>query len=126
MDKNKARPVFLNLFKLHLPIGGQVSILHRISGFVLILVIPFVLYGLQLSLASEAGYRRVLAWLSSDIIKAMLFVVFVVLTQHFFSGVRHLLLDIDVMGDKQPARVSAWSTFVATVGVSIWVGWRWW
>jgi succinate dehydrogenase / fumarate reductase cytochrome b subunit len=49
---NKNRPRFLNLWQIRLPITGVVSILHRLSGIFLVLLFPFLLYLLQLSLRS--------------------------------------------------------------------------
>ena len=50
-----SRPVYLNLFKIHLPLPGWVSILQRMSGAVLFLVTPVLLYLLQTSFDAD-GY----------------------------------------------------------------------
>src|SRR5690349_19241661 len=51
----KPRPKYLNLVKIRLPLPGIKSIMHRVSGAALFLLIPFLLYVLQMSLASERG-----------------------------------------------------------------------
>ena len=56
--KKHQRPLWYNLSPLNLPLPGLVSIFHRISGLLLFLVIPFLIYALQLSLASQAGDRK--------------------------------------------------------------------
>ena len=58
-SNNKSRPVYLNLLRIRQPVGAVVSILHRISGLVLVLALPALFYLLQQSLASEEGYRAV-------------------------------------------------------------------
>ena len=49
---NNQRPVYLNLLRIHLPVGGVVSILHRVTGVLLALLLPYSLWFLQQSLAS--------------------------------------------------------------------------
>ena len=48
MKQTDQRPVFLNLLQIRLPLGGVLSILHRVSGVLLVLAIPIFVYFLQL------------------------------------------------------------------------------
>jgi succinate dehydrogenase / fumarate reductase cytochrome b subunit len=48
MEMPRRRPVYLNLFKIRLPLPGVVSIMHRASGALLFLLLPLLLYVLQL------------------------------------------------------------------------------
>lgn len=114
MGKNNTRPVFLNLFQIHLPIGGVVSILHRITGVLLVLALPALLYGLQQSLSGPAEYAAVTAKLSGSWARALLLLLLWVFAQHFFSGIRHLLLDLDIGMEKNSARRLAWLTLAAS------------
>ena len=70
------RPVYLNLIQIRLPMAGFMSILHRVSGLFLFLAIPPLLYLLDLSLASPAGFIEARAELSSGIYLVALFVLF--------------------------------------------------
>jgi len=115
MDRNKPRPVFFNLFQIHLPIGGVISIIHRISGILLVLSLPLFLYLLGLSLESEAGFTQVATLFSSMTGKLLLLIWGVLLAQHFFSGLRHMLIDLDIGVEKPAARKSAWATPVLTL-----------
>ncbi|MEK7691683.1 MAG: succinate dehydrogenase, cytochrome b556 subunit, partial [Bdellovibrionota bacterium] len=54
--QKKPRPKHLDLFKIRLHIPGFVSILHRVSGAGLFLLIPFLLYLLQGSLSAPEVY----------------------------------------------------------------------
>lgn len=122
MEKNKNRPVFLNLARIRLPIGGVVSILHRASGVVLVLMLPPLLYGLQQSLSGPAEYAAItarLATLPGRIIALTLLWIF---AQHLFSGIRHLLFDLDIGLDKQHARRLAWLSLAASALVVVIVG----
>ncbi len=114
MAQNGSRPVFLNLFRIRLPIGGIVSILHRITGVLLVLSIPIMLYLLQQSLRDAATYAGLVAAFRSPGAKLLTPLALALLAQHFFSGVRHLLLDIDIGTGKGAARRLAWLTFAAT------------
>jgi len=77
----KIRPKYLSLpailFQIRLPLPGWVSILHRVSGA--LLFFPFaacLLFALDYSLASEAGFLRVKGWLQLPLVKlvALLFI----------------------------------------------------
>ena len=54
MDK---RPINLNFLTMTFPITAIVSLLHRMSGIFLFLLIPLLLWMLQESLASEARWQ---------------------------------------------------------------------
>ena len=59
--KKHKRPLWYNLSPLNLPLPGLVSIFHRVSGLLLFLAIPFLIYALQLSRADQAGFDAPLA-----------------------------------------------------------------
>jgi succinate dehydrogenase / fumarate reductase cytochrome b subunit len=122
MDKNKTRPVFLNLLQIRLPIGGVVSILHRASGVLLVLLLPPLLYGLQQSLSGPDEYAAMSARLTTLPGRIVVLMLLWFLAQHFFSGMRHLLFDLDIGLDKRPARLLAWLTFAASVLVVVLAG----
>jgi len=111
------RPVHLNLFQIRLPIGGVVSILHRVTGVLLVLALPASVYLLERSVASAAGFAQVHGWLASWPGRLVLLLLALVFLQHLFSGVRHLLLDLDIGVERAAGRRSAWLTLVAS-GVS--------
>lgn len=115
MEKNKTRPVFLNLLQIRLPIGGVVSILHRATGVLLVLTLPWLLYGLQQSLSGPAEYAAIAARLPTLPARILMLVLLWMFAQHFFSGIRHLLLDLDLGMEKIAARRLAWLTLAASV-----------
>ena len=128
-NKNSAgnirnRPVDLPLLKLRLPASGIVSIVHRITGVILVILIPLLIYGLQESLSGPDGYREVSSWVNQPSVRVFLGIVILILAQHFFSGIRHLFMDLHFGLTRVTARTSAWATFFATAAIAVilWLG----
>lgn len=115
MATHRKRPVYLNLLQIRLPIGGVVSIIHRITGALMVLLIPYALYLLQASLESPMRFEQVRATLAAGFGRLAVLAALFVLVQHLFSGIRHLFMDIDVGVEKDAARRSAWLTLAASV-----------
>lgn len=122
VSEQGGRPVFLNLFKIRQPIGAIASIVHRVSGVVLVLALAPVLYLFERSLADAATYADVVAWFRTGTGRVVLLFAVWLFAQHLLSGVRALLLDIDVGAGLRAARVMAWITFVGSVGLTVLVG----
>ncbi len=123
MEKKNKRPFFLNLIQIRLPVTGVVSILHRVSGALLVLLLPPALLLLERSLESPERFdacRRLMATLPA---KILWLAILWLLMQHLFTGIRHLLLDLDLCVDRVCARRSAWLVLagslaaVAAIGV---------
>lgn len=126
MKKAGQRPVYLNLFQIRLPHGGLLSIVHRITGVLLILAIPVFIYTLQLLNDGAGGYSQALSLMQSFPGKIFSSLIVWVLIQHTLSGVRHLLMDMGFSYDKNIARKTADAAFLLSLlliiltGVLIW------
>jgi succinate dehydrogenase / fumarate reductase, cytochrome b subunit len=103
----RPRPKYYDLNLLHLPPAGLVSIFHRVSGGLLFLGIPVLLYTLQLALSSEAGFAQVKQCLSMPLAKIALLGITWLYAHHFFAGIRYLLLDFHIGIEKRPSGISA-------------------
>src|SRR5262245_37536848 len=103
----KRRPIWYNLSLFNLPLPGIVSILHRISGALMFLLIPAILYLLQTSLRSSDSYNALVNVLHHPLSKLVLCGVIWAFVQHTLSGIRLLLLDIHLGSDLYTARASA-------------------
>ena len=108
MNKKKNRPRYLNLIKISMPVAAVVSIGHRISGFLLIIAIPFLIYAFQLSVSSAEEYAQVVAAVEHPLILAIIALLAWSFSHHFFAGIRFLLIDIDIGVSKEAASTSAW------------------
>lgn len=120
----KARPQFRNihvteLSNYRLPLAGIVSILHRISGFLMFILLPFVLYLLQLSIQSEISFSYFQGIASNWFVKLVILALVWGYLQHFCSGVRHLFMDVHVAIEKQSARKTAASVIVVSLVLTL-------
>lgn len=102
----KNRPKNLNLFTIRLPINAVVSILHRVSGIALFLMLPFILLAFQRSVKSQDGYTALAGLLNAWFVKLMLIGLAWAFFHHFLAGIRHLLQDVHWMTTLQKARFS--------------------
>ena len=102
------RPVFLDPRHIQLPVGALASIGHRISGVVLALGIPVVVYLLASSLENERSFAQVASRLRLAPVKVALVVLVWALSHHVLAGVRHLFSDFDIGSPLRSARRSAW------------------
>lgn len=121
-----SRPVYLNLFKIRLPLPGVVSIMHRASGALMFLLLPLLLYVLQLSLASEQDFLEVQGWFQLPLVKLFLIGVIWAYLHHFCMGLRYLALDFNIGVDLPQARFTSKLVLVVSIGATILIGaWLW-
>ena len=116
----KERPQFTNihvtqLSNYRLPLAGWVSILHRVSGFLMFALLPVVLYLLDLSIRSEISFAYFQGIATHWFIKLVILALCWGYFQHFCAGVRHLVMDTHVGLDKDSARKSAATVLVISL-----------
>lgn len=107
------RPVYLNLFKIRLPISGIVSLAHRASGILLFMAIPFAVYLLDISVISSVGFSEVMAILQQPLVLLLEVLLVWALAHHFFAGIRFLLIDADIGVEMPQAKYGAWLVVLA-------------
>lgn len=120
------RPVNLDIGTMKLPITAYASILHRISGVFLFIVIGLMIYALDLSLSSQTEFDSLASMLSSPVAKLILWAVLAGLIYHSVAGVKHLVMDMGygetfeggVLGSRITFVVSA--ILIALAGVWVW------
>ena len=122
----KKRPKHLDLLKIRLPLPGWVSILHRISGAVLFLFIPFLLWLLQASLGSAEAYAGFKSVLVNPLVKFVLFGLVWAFLHHFFAGIRYLALDMHQGIELGPARASSTVVLVVSILLTLLIGVQLW
>ncbi len=120
------RPVFLDIPKLRFPVMAIVSILHRITGVILFLFVPFMLYLLSHSLASPHSFYDLKVWMHWPWAALLTWVMLSALTGHVFAGIRHLLMDCGFAEHLRAARISAYTVLVLTaVSILVLGAWLW-
>ncbi len=112
-------PKFLNLFQIRFPIGAITSIGHRVSGVVLLLLLPLLAMGLDESLGSAEDFDAMRDNLSGPLTTLLLVIVVWAAAHHVLAGVRHLLMDIGIGSRLEQARTSAWSVIVAALLIAL-------
>ncbi len=98
---NKSRPKNLDLFTFRFPITAIVSILHRISGVLLFIGVPILIYFLSCALKSEEGFVYAQQQLSHPMIKFIVWGIWAAFTYHLLAGVRHIIMDFGVAESKK-------------------------
>ncbi|WP_322012485.1 succinate dehydrogenase, cytochrome b556 subunit [Paraburkholderia sp. J12] len=119
----KPRPEYRNigigqiLFAYRLPLAGRVSIGHRVSGALLFIFLPFLLYLFDQSLTSELSFQVFQAFLSNIIVKLIVLVLGWAFLFHFCAGVRHLFMDFNhgLAGKQQGKSTSLVVVIVSSV-----------
>jgi succinate dehydrogenase / fumarate reductase cytochrome b subunit len=90
------RPVNLNLLVFRWPIPAITSILHRISGVFIFFGIAALLYLLDLSLSSQAGFDEAATLLSGTTVKLIVWAVASGILYHLIAGIKHLIMDYGI------------------------------
>jgi len=126
----KPRPKYLSLpallFEIRLPLPGWVSILHRVSGLLLFLAVLWLLFMLDRSLASEAGFESVRRYAGLPLVKLSLLVLIWAYCHHFCAGIRFLFLDLDKGVDLARARLTSVVVLAVSLALTAWLGWKLW
>lgn len=130
-----ARPEFrnINVFKdlttYRLPAAGWVSILHRVSGGLMFLLLPFVVWMMEASLSSEISYGAFTAAFDVGIgfvpgwfLKLVALALIWAYLHHLVAGMRHLYMDATHKVDKAFGRSSAIVTLVVSLALTALLG----
>ena len=124
LTSRPARPIHRNInigqiVAYRLPPAGIVSILHRVSGALMFLLLPFVLYLFDKSLTSEISFGTFKAVTSNWFVKLVLLALIWAWLHHFAAGIRHLIMDMHVGVEKDTGRHTAIA--VLAISVVLWI-----
>jgi succinate dehydrogenase / fumarate reductase cytochrome b subunit len=133
-DTLKERPVYRNIHisqiaSYRLPPAGIVSILHRISGALMFLLLPFVIWLFDNSLTSEISFDRFASVFSAGagflpgwFIKLVCLGLIWAYLHHAIAGVRHLWMDMTHSVTKEQGHNSAVITLALSVLLTLALG----
>lgn len=115
-EMTKQRPKHLALHEIRLPLAGYASILHRVSGAGMFLMLPLLIWLFELSLGTTAESAAMFSAVTGNVlVKLILLGLLWAFLHHFCMGIRILLIDIHIGVEKQQAHVSA----IAVLAVSL-------
>ncbi len=124
---NDKRPVNLDLTTMHFPVMAVVSILHRISGILLFLYVPFILWLFDQSLSSSTHFLNIQAAFYEPLMKWLIWLFFAALFYHLVAGIRHLCMDFGIGESLKGGRTGAQFTIGLTIILTLLAGvWLWW
>jgi succinate dehydrogenase / fumarate reductase, cytochrome b subunit len=119
----KQRPKNLDLTTIKLPLPGIVSILHRVTGAgMFVVLLPFALCGLQGTLRSEDSFRYWSDVLASVPAKLLVIALVWAYVHHLLAGIRFLSLDLHVGVDKPTARKTSGIVLVGGIVITLAIG----
>ncbi len=131
----KKRPEFRNINALadlptyRLPAAGWVSILHRISGLLMFLLMPLIIWMFDNSISSEISFAKFSAafnvglgfvpgWFMKLVVLALIWAYL----HHFIAGLRHLYMDVCHAVSKEFGKSSAIVTLALSLGLTVVLG----
>ena len=133
-SRNK-RPEFRNINALkdlptyRLPAAGIVSILHRVSGAIMFLLMPFIIWMFDVSVSSEISFSRFtsafgvgVGFVPGWFVKLTALGLIWAYLHHFIAGLRHLWMDINHAVSKEFGKSSAVVTLTLSVGLTLVLG----
>ena len=132
----KKRPEFRNinaftdLPSYRLPLAGIVSILHRISGAIMFVLMPFIIWMFDTSVSSEISFAKFKAAFNIGMLglpgmlwKLVALALIWAFLHHFMAGLRHLWSDTHHSAvTKEFGRTSALVTLVLSVALTLVLG----
>jgi len=131
-----SRPVYRNIHvtdivTYRLPAAGIVSILHRISGVVMFLLMPFIIWMFDTSVTSEITYDQftsvftagcadgaIPGWFFKLIALGLIWAYL----HHFCAGIRHLLMEATHTYTKQAGKTTAVATLAVSIALTVVLG----
>jgi len=132
----KKRPQFrnINIFNdvrtYRLPPAGFVSILHRVSGLLMFILLPFVLWMFDLSLTSEYSFARFthafaagVGFIPGWFLKLTVLALIWAYLHHLLAGLRHLWMDVSHEAvSKEFGKTSAIAVLALSIGLTVILG----
>jgi succinate dehydrogenase / fumarate reductase cytochrome b subunit len=127
----RQRPEFRNINAIsdlptyRLPAAGWVSILHRVSGALMFVLMPFIIWMFDNSITSEISFASFAAAFSIGIgfvpgwfFKLVALAIIWAYLHHFIAGIRHLYMDVFHAVTKEFGKSSAIVTLVLSLSLT--------
>jgi succinate dehydrogenase / fumarate reductase, cytochrome b subunit len=119
----------LEALQYNLPLAGVVSILHRASGLLIFLLLPLIVWLLDVSLGGEISYERFsnafiagIGFVPAFLLKLIVLALIWAYLHHFIAGLRHVWMDATHSVSKQQGRISAIVALAASGVLTVLLG----
>jgi succinate dehydrogenase / fumarate reductase cytochrome b subunit len=136
MTVARKRPEFRNINAFsdlptyRLPAAGWVSILHRVSGVLMFVLLPFIIWMFDTSVSSEISFARFrsafnngLWFIPGVLVKLVVLALIWAYLHHLIAGVRHLWMDVSHKAvSKEFGMKSAQFTLAASLLLTVVLG----
>jgi succinate dehydrogenase / fumarate reductase cytochrome b subunit len=107
------------------PITAISSILHRITGILMLIGLPFLIWAFDASLSSQEGFKCVKSYLTGSV-SFLTWGYLSVFSYHVIAGIRHLLMDIGIGEEMNVAKTTSYITIGLSIVAAVWWGiWLW-
>jgi succinate dehydrogenase / fumarate reductase cytochrome b subunit len=108
--------------KYRFPVMAIASIFHRVTGVLLLIYVPFLLYYMHLSLGGSLGFLSVKATLNTFCGKGFLWLFLTAFLYHVLAGLKHIVMDFGCWESLRAARISSWIVILLGVVGAIFMG----
>ena len=120
---------FTDLPSYRLPVAGIVSILHRVSGALMFVLMPFIIWMFDTSISSELSFARFtsafgvgVGFVPGWFFKLVALAIIWAFLHHLIAGLRHLWMDVRHAVSKEFGKSSAVFTLVLSIGLTVVLG----
>ena len=120
---------FTDLPSYRLPVAGIVSILHRVSGALMFVLMPFIIWMFDTSISSELSFARFtsafgvgVGFVPGWFFKLVALAIMWAFLHHLIAGLRHLWMDMRHAVSKEFGKSSAVFTLVLSIGLTVVLG----
>lgn len=117
---------FGDLMKYKFPATAIASILHRISGVLLFLMIPSLICALDESLKNQQSFLMVAEYFQSPLWRFLLWLFFSSLFYHVLAGIKHLFMDMGFFETMRSGRVASSLVIVISLVAAVLLGIELW
>lgn len=122
--------VFTDVRTYRMPLAAIVSILHRASGVLMFLLMPFIIWMFDTSVSSDISFAKFKAAFNSGLgfvpgwfLKLVALALIWAYLHHFCAGLRHLWMDVSHSAvTKEFGKSSAVVVMVISLGLTLVLG----
>ncbi len=121
----------VDALQYRLPLAGVVSILHRASGGILFVLLPFIVWMFDTSVTSEVSYARFtsafvagIGWFPAWCVKLVVLALIWACLHHLVAGLRHVWMDVTHSVSMEFGRQSAVVTLALSLALTLLLGAR--